>query len=146
MIVNPDESRLVCFAPIMSVILSWSVLYGYFLPGMLDPETVIDRRQLFLVASYLFFAFCTCLMFIIEPYLSLPSIVADDWWFVLIPIEIALLVHFGSLLMIPFQIYDKGTELVSVLLLLLAVFSVAYLQGVLQWQLCLLSLFLFFTV
>ena len=113
---------------------------------MLDPETVIDRRQLFLVASYLFFAFCTCLMFIIEPYLSLPSIVANDWWFVLIPIEIALLVHFGSLLMIPFQIYDKGTELVSVLLLLLAVFSVAYLQGVLQWQLCLLSFFLYFTV
>ena len=114
---------------------------------MLDPETAIDRRHLFLAASYLFFAFCTCLMFIITPYISLPIIAAKDMWvFVMIPVEIALLIHFGSFLLIPFQIPDKGIELVSVLLLLLAAVSVAFIEGTLQWQLCLLSMFLFVTV
>ena len=50
MIEHPETSRLIGFAPDLLLIITWAIVFIYFLPGLMDPENLIDSRYLFLAA------------------------------------------------------------------------------------------------
>ena len=50
------------FIPLLVILLSTFALYLYLLPGMLDPETNMDRRHPFLAMIYYLTAFALIIM------------------------------------------------------------------------------------
>jgi hypothetical protein len=65
MIEHPETSRLIGFAPDLLLITTWAIVFIYFLPGLMDPENLIDSRLLFLAAQYMLLAFIMFVIFIV---------------------------------------------------------------------------------
>jgi len=65
MIEHPDASRIIGFAPDLLLIMTWAIVFIYFLPGLMDPENIKEQRLLFLTAQYMILVFIMFIIFIV---------------------------------------------------------------------------------